>query len=73
MPLEVDGQEVPVGFGFTEQPDQRGFPDLPCAAQDQRLARSAVQPFLHVLQPMAVHGTPMVSFLAHKINARDCF
>jgi len=32
-----------------------------------------VQPFLHVLQPMAVHGTPMVSFLAHKINVRDCF
>ena len=61
MSLEVDGQQVPVGCRFAEQPDQRGLADLPRPAQDQGLASRPMQPLLQILQAMTVHDA-MISF-----------
>ena len=55
MPFQVDGHEVPVGFGFAEQLDQRGLADLTRTAQDQRFAPRAMQPLLQVTLLVPVH------------------
>ena len=57
MPFEVDGQQIAVGFGFAEQPHQGGLAHLSCAAQHERLAPGAMQPLLHVPQPMTVYDS----------------